>query len=228
MKSMQFLFLIIISLQAYTQNDLEEKGVLSILVGAKTRITPIYLKRVPDVIHFFGLIDTQEQPDKHLSGPGIHITEKYKNTASWSFALHQTIRYDYIYQKLPLVFPIPNGFEFTIKQKILFDIYADIAKDIPAKNSSFRILIGFAICGLNSGYTETFGVYQDPNNYTDYFNKRNFIFPAATTGFGWQKNKFYTELKIGYCWDNPTLFNTPFLFPEISCQYQLFSFNKAK
>ena len=226
MKIIQLSILLILSLRAFNQ-DLENKRSLSILVGAKTRVTPIYLKRVPDLIHS-GNIDILEQPDKHLSGPGVHITEKYEKGTTWSFALHQTIRYDYIYKKLPLVFPTPNGFEFTIKQKILFDIYADIAKNIPANNSSFRVLIGFAICGLNSGYTETLRVHQDPNNYTDYFYKRNFIFPAATTGFGWQKNKFYTELKIGYCWDNPTLYNTPFLFPEISCQYQLFNLTNNK
>ena len=85
------------------------------------------------------------------------------------------------------------------------------------------IMIGFAVCGLNSGFTQTFRIYQDPNNYTDYYKEKNFIFPAATAGFGWQKNRFYGELKFGYCWDNPTLFNTPFLFPEISIQYQLFN-----
>lgn len=225
MKSIQLLFLLIISLQAFDQKSLEKNKMISVLLGAKTRITPIYLKKIPGVIHG-GNIDILQQPDKHLSGPGLHITEKYEKGATWSFALHQTIRYDYIYQKLPLVFPAPSGFEFTIKQKILFDLYADIAKNIPANNSSFRILIGLALCGLNSGYTETLRVYQDQNNYTDYYNKRNFIFPAATTGFGWQKNKFYAELKIGYCSDNPTLFKTPFLFPEISCQYQLFNLNK--
>ena len=212
MKLIQLIILLFVSVQAFAQKYVGKKGSLSILIGAKTRITPIYLKKIPDVI-YGGTTDVLQQPDKHLSGPGIHITEKYRNTALWSFALHQTIRYDYIYQKLPLVLPIPSGVEFTIKQKILFDLYADIAKDIPANNSSFRVLIGFAICGLNSGYT-------------DHNTKRNFIFPAATTGLGWKKNKFYTELKIGYCWDNPTLFNTPFLFPEISCQYQLFKFQE--
>ena len=215
MKLIQLIILLTVSVQAFAQKYIGKKGSLSILAGAKTRITPIYLKKIPDVIYPGRPIGVLEQPDRHLSGPGIHITEKYRNTALWSFALHQTIRYDYIYQKLPLVLPIPNDFEFTIKQKILFDLYADIAKDISANNPSFRILIGFAICGLNSGYT-------------DYNTKRNFIFPAVTTGLGWKKNKFYTELKMGYCWNNPTLFNTPFLFPEISCQYQLFSFSKTK
>ena len=225
MKSIHLLFLLILSFQAFGQ-ELEEKPSVSILIGAKTRVTPIYLKRVPDAI-FVGSIDILQQPDKHLSGPGIHISEKYMKGIRWSLAFHQTIRYDFIYMKMPLAAPGPD-FEYTIKRKVLFDIYIDIAKDIPANNSSFRILIGAGICGLNSGYIETRRVSQSSTNYTDYFSKRNFIFPAVTTGFGWQKNKFYTELKIGYCSENPFLFKAPFLFPEISCQYQLFNFNKAK
>ena len=117
MKLIQSIILLIICVQLFAQKYVGEKGSLSILAGAKTRITPIYLKKIPDVL-YSGNTHVLQQPDKHLSGPGIHITEKYKNTPSWSFALHQTIRYDYIYQKLPLVFPIPNDFEFTIKQKI--------------------------------------------------------------------------------------------------------------
>jgi hypothetical protein len=226
MKIIHLLILLTYSLNAFDQ-ELENKSSLSILIGAKTRITPIYLGEVPDAFHG-GSTDILERPDKHLSGPGIHITERYETSRTWSFALHQTVRYDYIYQKIPLVFPIPSGFEFTIKQKLLFDIYTDFAKDIPARNHSFRIFIGLAICGLNSGYTETSRVYYDPNNYTDYYTKRNFIFPAVTTGLGWQKNRLYAELKIGYCWDNPTLFDTPFLFPEISCQYQIFKFTNNK
>ena len=226
MKIIQLITLLFFSLQVFGQEFKDRKS-LAILVGAKTRITPIYLERVPDIISS-PLSDILEQPDKHLSGPGIHLTEKYGTSTMWSFALHQTIRYDYIYQKLPLEYPTPPGFEATIKQKLLFDLYADVAKDIAARNSTLRIMIGFAVCGLNSGFTQTFRVYQDPNNYTDYYMEKDFIFPAATAGFGWQKKRFYGELKFGYCWDNPTLFNTPFLFPEISFQYQLFNFNKTK
>ena len=221
MKPIHLLILLILSTKAFNQ-ELQNKKAFSILVGVKTRITPIYLEKVPDVVSS-PLTDILEQPDMHLSGPGIHLTERYETSTKWSFALHQTVRYDYIYQKLPLEYPIPPGFEATIKQKILFDLYTDVAKDIASKKSTFRIMIGFAVCGLNSGFTQTFRIYQDPNNYTDYYKEKNFIFPAATAGFGWQKNRFYGELKFGYCWDNPTLFNTPFLFPEISIQYQLFN-----
>lgn len=223
MKSILLIILLTLSFQAFGQ-ELEKKPSVSILIGAKTRVTPIYLKRIPDAI-YVGSIDILQQPDKHLSGPGIHISEKYMKGIRWSLAFHQTIRRDYIYRKMPLAAPEP-GVEYNVKQKILFDIYTDVARDIPANNSSFRILIGLGICGLNSGYIETRRVSQSSTTYTDYYTKKNFIFPATTAGVGWQKNKFYAELKIGYCSDNPTLFKTPFLFPEISCQYQLFNLNK--
>jgi len=212
-------------IKSYCQTNEKNIGSISILAGMKTRITPIYLKHVPDVIHL-GNIDILEQPGKHLAGPGLAISVRKKLGTKYSFSVQPVLRYDYIYQRLPLVFPEPASFDYKIKRKLLFDLYADVAKILPARNSSYRFSFGFALCSINSGYIETHRIYQSPANYTDFERKKNFIFPAVTVGLGWQKNKIYTELKFGYCWNDPTLYDTPFIFPEISLQYQIFSSHK--
>ena len=225
MKLLNTLLLIVLFIESHGQQQENNKNIILIFLGAKTRITPIYLKHVPDVIHL-GNINALEQPDKHLSGPGLLLSEKRRLGLKHIFSLHQVIRYDYIYQRIPLVTFPPDNFKYEIKKKIIFDISGDITRTIPLKNSFLSISVGASICGINSGYIETERVYQTQTTYTDYERKKNFIFPAITAGAGWQKSKFLAELKFGYCWNNPTLYDTPFIFPEISLQYQLFQLKK--
>lgn len=221
MKLLSTIFFLLLFFNSYAQEEKNEKTV-DVLIGAKTRITPIYLKQVPDVIHL-GSVDDLEQPNRHLCGPGLQISET-KRAGKFKFSLHQVIRYDYIYQKMPLESPTPNGFNYEVKRKMIFDLYGDISRMITGEKATLSFSLGAAICGLNSGYTETQRVYQTPTSYTDNKKEKNFVFPAIIAGAGWQKKKFIAELKFGYCWNDPTLYNTPFIFPELSIQYQLFSF----
>lgn len=210
------------------QNLTEEIGTVNLYVGAKTRVTPLYIKRVPDFIHI-GLIDVFEQPDMHLSGPGFSITERMVLKNNWYVNLNQTIRYDYIYQRLPLVATFPTDFKYTIGKKIIIDLYADLAKRIPSRKSSFfSLLFGFGICGLNTEFNQTIRFYSTQNNYLDYTIRKNFIFPTISSGLGWQWKNLYSELKFGYCWNNPTLYDTPFIFPEVCFQYNFSSLFKRK
>jgi hypothetical protein len=223
-----FLLLMFNQLSWAQSEEKNNKGI-EIFAGVKTRVTPIYIDKVPDFIRFVGFYNVFEQPDKHLSGPGINLIEKVRINNKWIFSLNQTIRYDYIYQRMPLVNPTPDGFDYRIGKKIIIDLYADFSKRITlSKPSFFTLMAGIGICGLNSGFYQTRRLYQTQTDYVDYITKRNFIFPAVSTGLGWQKNRIYAELKIGYCWNNPTLFNTPFIFPEVSLQYKLFKLKNEK
>lgn len=225
-------FIILISLFIYTnsfgQNSSADIGTVNFLFGLKSRITPIYLERIPDFIHLPN-IDVLEQPDMYLSGPGLSLTEKLNLRNNWSVNLNQTIRYDYIYQRLPLEFPTSNNFKYVIGKKIIFDFYADLEKIIPSKRKSyFSILIGGAICGLNSDFTQTLRVYTSQTTYFDFPTKKDFIFPAISSSLGWTLNDIYCELKFGYCWNNPTLYDKPFIFPEINVQYNFSNLIKRK
>ena len=223
---MKFLAILLLSLSSYSlyaQN--EANGRFSFLGGLKTRVTPIYLKQIPDFVHM-PLVSDLEQPDMHLSGPGLELTEKVALGTNYSLAIHQVIRYDYMYQTMSLENPPPPDFNYKKNRRVIYDFYFDIARNIAAKKSFWRFFLGAAVCGLNTKYIETIRTSITPPAYKE--RKKDFIFPAATTGIGWQKRKFYTELKFGYCWNNPTFFDTPFIFPEISLQYQIFHLHKKK
>ena len=221
---MKLLITILFSLTSYSsyaQNEANRR--FSFLAGLKTRVTPIYLKQIPDFVHM-PLVSDLEQPDKHLSGLGLELTERINITSNYSIAIHQVMRYDYMYQTMSLDDPTPPDFNYKIKKRMLYDFYFDIARNITARNSFWRIFLGAAVCGLNSKYIETIRTSITPPAYIE--RKKDFIFSAATAGIGWQKRKFYTELKFGYCWNNPTFYDTPFIFPEISLQYQILRSHK--
>lgn len=221
---MKFLTILLLSFHycsSFAQYEVNER--FSFLSGLKIRVTPVYLKHVPDFVHM-PLVSDLEQPDKHLSGPGLELTQRLALGTNYSLAIHQIIRYDYMYQTMSLENPAPPDFNYEIKKKMLYDFYLDIARNINARSSFWRIFLGAAVCGLNSKYIETIRTSITPPAYKE--RKKDFIFSAATAGVGWQKKKFYTELKFGYCWNNPTFFDTPFIFPEISLQYQIFSSHK--
>lgn len=201
----------------------ENKGNTVFYLGAKTRITPIYLKRLPDHI-FTPRVSDLEQPDKHVSGPGIEIIEAYTFARNYKIAFHQVIRHDFLYQTVPVDYPPPPDFKYEIKRRVIFDFYLDAVRVFPKDNCNWSVSAGFALCGLNTNYTETVSATVNPNTYLE--KKKDFVFTALTAGVGFQKKKIFTEIKMGYCWDDPRLINTPFLFPELSIQYQLFHFPK--
>jgi hypothetical protein len=215
------LLLSLFSYSSYAQNEAD--GRFSFLGGLKTRVTPIYVKHVPDFV-FTPLLSDLEQPDMHLSGPGLELTERVALGTNYSLAIHQVVRYDYMYQTISLDDPPPPDFNYKKNRRVIYDFYFDIARNIAAKKSFWRFFLGAAVCGLNTKYIETIRTSITPPAYKE--RKKDFIFPAATTGIEWQKRKFYTELKFGYCWNNPTFFDTPFIFPEISLQYQILRSHK--
>jgi hypothetical protein len=223
MKVFITLLLSLSSYYSYTQK--KANGHFSFLGGLKTRVNPIYLNPIPDLVHM-PLVSDLEQPDKHLSGPGLEFTERFNLRIKYSLAIHQVIRYDYMYQTMSLDDPTPPDFNYEKKRRVLYDFYFDITRNITARNSFWRIFLGAAVCGLNTKYIETIRTSITPPEYKE--RKKDFIFPAATAGLGWQKRKFYTELKFGYCWNNPTFIDIPFVFPEISLQYQILQSHKKK
>ena len=210
------------------QEATEKKQFFDVFVGARARTT-IYPKPPPSSV-LMPSLNAFEQPGMHLDGYGFRISERIKLSRGWSANLHQTIRFDYLYQRFSLERVPPPGFQYTIEKRFIYDLYADLSKELPSKHSSFfRLLVGSSISGLNTGYKLTRRFYQTPTNYTDITTQNNFIFPTITAGIGWQWKKLNTELKVGYCWNDPTFLDTPFLSPEISCQYKLFSlFKKEK
>jgi hypothetical protein len=117
--------------------------------------------------------------------------------------------------------PPPSDFKYEIKRRVVLDCYLDASKIIVKKNYDLSILAGIALCGLNTNYSQITALGNGPYTY-EKMNK-NFVFPAITTGVGMQRGPVYAEIKLGYCWNDPRLINTPFLFPEISINYELFS-----
>lgn len=60
-----FTFLGLMNNKGYGQSEYSEK-LFTLSIGLKTRITPIYLKKIPDLISTPNR-NVQEQPDTHLS-----------------------------------------------------------------------------------------------------------------------------------------------------------------
>lgn len=221
MKVLPLLLLLFLFADVYGQLGSDKNDRLSVFVGAKTRITPIYLKR-PHEGYEIGIPNTLEQPDYHLSGPGLLITEKKALSHKLIFSLHQVIRYDFLYQRMPMDLQLPPDFNYSIKRKWIFDLAAELSHRFPRRKSVLLLTLGAGLNGINTGFRETRRFYQSQTVYTEKETRKDFLFPSLSTGFGWQKKKFLAELKFGYCWNNPTDFASPFLYPELSVGYQLF------
>src|SRR5258705_2264134 len=100
-----------------------------------------------------------------------------------------------MYQTIYFDDPPPPDFNYKKNRRVIYDFYFDIARNITARNSFWRIFLGTAVCGLNTKYIETIRTSITPPAYKE--RKKDFIFPAATTGIGWQKWKIYAELQFG-------------------------------
>lgn len=203
--------------------DAEGKHPFNFYIGIQTRVTPIYPKGIPD---FIAVPDRNifEQPNKYLSGPSLlYRIEKDLNN-SFDIAFSHALRYDFLYQTLPFNNQPFSGFRPVIKKSFISDLYLDVERKIALNSSTLTAGLGFAMLGFGSSYLLT-QRFTDNNNQSFYItSKEDFIFPAITTTFGWQKANFNASLKIGYAWYDPTLYKTPFLFPELKVRYKLFSF----
>ncbi|HRG24235.1 MAG TPA: hypothetical protein PLL23_07585 [Chitinophagaceae bacterium] len=204
------------------QQATAKKNPVTVYLGAKTRVTPIYLKRLHEGFEI-GFPNNMEQPDYHLSGPGLLISEKKALGRKLEFSLHQVIRYDFLYQRMPMDLVLPPDFSYSIKRKWIIDLEAELSHRFPRRKSVLLVSLGAGLNGLNTGFQETRRFYQSPTSYTEKETRKNFLFPFLSTGFGWQKKKLLAGMKLGYCWDNPTVFASPFLYPELSVGYRLFN-----
>ena len=213
-----FLFLIC---KAWSQ-DASESLKTYFSIGIKTRVTPIYLPNIPTVISV-NESNVQEQPDMHLSGPSLLLSIDKELPKEFILSFSTAIRYDFLYNNLP--YNVQNAVELRRKtyKAMVTDLYLDIIKRQQYEKAELRFGAGLALCGIGSGFTQTYRYLNTVSN-TSFFVpvQRNFLFPAATASIAWKKNKFLTELKMGYCWSNPTLFKNNFLFPELKAQWQLF------
>lgn len=192
-------------------------------IGLQTRVTPIYVKKYPG---FITVPDRNifEQPDRHLSGPSVLYKIERQLNNSFSMSFSQAMRYDFLHTTLPFNSQPFRGFRSVVQKSFISDFYLDGEKAFSLNNSKLNLGLGLGILGLGSDYILT-QRFADNNNQSFYISsKEDFVFPAVTAIIGWQKNKFSTSLKMGYAWDNPTLFKRPFLFPELRVQYNMFSF----
>lgn len=207
---------------ALAQEAGPESRHLRFYLGVQTRITPIYPEGVPGGVRVSDR-NIWEQPDKHLSGPSVVYTFEKLLEDDWSVSFSHAIRYDFLYQTLPFNTQPLQGFRPDVKRAVMNDLYIDAYKAIALNKSALKLGAGLALCGLGSGYLLTQRFVDNSNQSIYITSKEDFIFPAITAHFGWQKNRFGTSLQAGYAWHNPTLFGIPFLFPELKVQYRLFS-----
>jgi hypothetical protein len=193
---------------------------LSFLVGAKLRVTPLYTFN-PEylVISVSGNLNAVQQPDYHLSGLGLFTTQTCQINNEWLINFQQTTRYDVLYKEWPLDGNL--AYKIKDKKRLIFDLNVDVGRRFKNKKNEFTALLGMGISGLNTGYTQIIRQYSTTTDYIDYKQKINFLFPTISAGFGWQKGKFLTQAKMGYCWKNPTWTTYPFFFPELSLQYKI-------
>jgi hypothetical protein len=156
----------------------------------------------------------------HLSGLGLLTGQTYKINNKWLLNFQQTTRYDLLYEEWPLDINVPD-IKIKDKKRLIFDLNLELGRRFKSKKSEFTALLGLGISGLNTGYTQIIRQYSTITDYIDYKEEKNFLFPTASAGFGWQKGKFLTQVKMGYCWENPTWSIYPFFFPELSLQYRI-------
>lgn len=215
-------FLLPLHLPVFAQ-DSENEHLFNFYLGIQTRVTPIYPKGIPD---FISLPDRNiiEVPDKYLSGPSILYRIERRINSSLDISFSHALRYDFLYKTFPFNSQPFIGFKQVVKRSLISDLYLDGEKKFPLNTSTFKVGIGLAILGLGSDYilTQRFTDYNNQSFYVS--SKENFIFPAVSATFGWQKNKLTASMKMGYAWYNPTWYKTPFIFPELKIQYNLFSF----
>lgn len=215
-------FLLPLHLLVFAQ-DSENKHLFNFYLGVQTRVTPIYAKRIPD---FISVPDRNifEQPNRYLSGPSILYRIERLINSSFDISFSHALRYDFLYTTFPFNSQPFIGFKQIVKRSFISDLYIDAEKKLPLKTSTFKVGIGLAVLGLGSGYILT-QRFTDYNNQSIYISsKEDFVFTAVTATFGWQKNRLNASLKMGYAWYDPTWYKTPFLFPELKIQYNLFSF----
>jgi hypothetical protein len=213
MKLLTYTLLLFYCNYSLAQNNLKVK----LYAGLNTRVTPIYLEQVPSHI-FTPRVSDLEQPDKHVSGPGLKISSNFYHSLGIVISVHQVIRYDFLYQTMPLEEPTPSNFDYKIKKKFIYDSYIDIGRIFTSRTHAYIVSGGFALCGINTGYVQITAVGNNPVTYMK--RNKNFTFPALTTTLTYEKSRISAALKIGYCWNDPRLYNTPFLFPELSLQYR--------
>jgi hypothetical protein len=200
----------------------QEDKKINLFVGTSFRVTPIYTNGSPQnlIRSINGNLNAVQQPDKYISGLGLLITQSYKIQNNWSLIFQQTLRNDILYEEWPLDRNLPYA-KMGEKNKFTFNLNLDICRTFKNKKHEFTALFGFGISGLNANYTQTIRQYNSATDFVDQKEKINLTFPTVSTAFGWQKGKFLTHLRIGYCWKNPTWFTYSFLYPEISVQYQI-------
>lgn len=231
MKKIFFVILVLIVNTCFGQETLGKDFTVDLLMGLKVRATTIYPNGFPDAVPL-PAINAFEQPGKHLIGPGIEISEGIPLSSSLSILLNQGIRYDYIYQRFSLEQNPPPDFQYSIKRKIIYDLFFELEKELQTNHISyFSVFLGGGVYGLNTGYYLTERFYQTPTNYTERTRKKNFIFPAVFASAGWNYKNFHSLFRLGYCWNDPTLLSSPFIFPEICFRYKFSSLlgeNKRK
>jgi hypothetical protein len=193
--------------------------------GAQMRVTPIYLKKVPDYI-ITSETNVHEQPDEYLSGTVcFHYSIEKKLVNSFSVKFSHSIRYGTVYRTLNFTSLSPNQYvKPDIRKAFISDLYFDIQKEYQLNSSSLKFGLGVIMAGLGTSYTitERFVGASGQNFYLN--SRKNFQFTAASLTIDWQKNRFDAWLRIGYCKNNTTIFKIPFLFPELGIEYRLFSF----
>ena len=215
MKNILFIILFLTQIRVFPQRIKD----LTFYTGVKLRVTPIHNKNsLNQIIIIPGNINAFQQPDLHISGFGLYTTQTIKLNKLWLINFQQTTRYDLLYQERPL--EINSEGTKNIK-RLIFDLNLDIGRRFVTKKSELTALFGLGISGLNTGYTQIIRQYSTPTNFIDFKEEKNFLFPTASAGFGWQKGKFLTQIKMGYCWQSPTWLTYPFFFPELSVQYKI-------
>lgn len=218
MKTKVLVVFLFIVLNSHPQNI--EK--FNFYAGIKLRVTPVYSPNLAEniVTSITGNINATQQPDYHLSGLGILTTQTYRINNQWLLNVQQVTRYDILYEEWPLDINVSYR-KIKDKKRLIFDLNFELARRFKSKRSEFSALLGLGISGLNTSYNQIIRQYSNATEYIDYKEKINFQFPSVSAGFGWQKGKFLTQLKMGYCWQNPTWSIYSFFFPELSLQYRI-------
>lgn len=206
----------------FSQDDNQNTRSFQFCIGFETRVTPVYLKRIPDVI---GTPDQNilEEPDAYLSGPAFFYSlEKFFSNVG-SIAFSQQVRYDMIYKSLPLNNQQPGQY-FTNEERktVITDLYLDVFRTFKAGRSKLKAAIGIGIGGLGTKYlvTHRFLSYSNQDIYIT--TQKNFVYPLLSAGILWSRGNFGSHLKMVYVWDNPTLYDIRFLQPQAGISYRIF------
>jgi hypothetical protein len=216
------IFFTILTGTVFCQDENQNNKLLQLRIGAEARVTPIYFKKIPDLITTPDR-NILEQPDMFLSGPAFYYSLEKFLLNCWSISFSQQIRYDMIYKSLPFNNQQPSAY-FTDEDKktVITDLYLDLFKTFEAGRSKLQGGVGIGIGGLGSKYllTQRFLSYSNQDIYVT--TQENFIYPLASATFAWSKGKFEAYLKMVYVWDNPTFYDIPFLRPQVGVSYRVF------